>query len=115
MSAMSARARRRRPVRPVAVLVAALAGALALPQGAVADDPLSPISAEISRRHVEGLRRLQEWVRQPSIAAENRSMSEGCEPMMRLAREAGFDHVTRVDTDGHPGVFAMLDAGAERT
>jgi acetylornithine deacetylase/succinyl-diaminopimelate desuccinylase-like protein len=32
-----------------------------------------------------------------------------------LAREAGFQTVTRVATDGQPGVFATLDAGALRT
>jgi acetylornithine deacetylase/succinyl-diaminopimelate desuccinylase-like protein len=42
-------------------------------------------------------------------------MNEGCELMMRLAREAGFENVTRVPTDGQPSVFATLDAGAKRT
>ena len=58
---------------------------------------------------------LQDWIRQPSIAAENRGMTEGCDLMMRLLRDAGFDKVTKVPTDGHPGVFATLDAGASRT
>jgi acetylornithine deacetylase/succinyl-diaminopimelate desuccinylase-like protein len=35
--------------------------------------------------------------------------------MIRLARDAGFQSVTRVPTDGQPGVFATLDAGAPRT
>ena len=35
--------------------------------------------------------------------------------MMNLARDAGFQQVTRVDSDGKPGVFATLDAGAPRT
>jgi acetylornithine deacetylase/succinyl-diaminopimelate desuccinylase-like protein len=73
------------------------------------------IRAEIAKRHDESVRRLQEWVRQPSIAAENRGMTEGCDLMMRLARDAGFQNVTRVPTDGQPGVFATLDAGAPRT
>src|SRR5687767_7720170 len=42
-------------------------------------------------------------------------MDEGCELMMRMAREAGFQEATRIDTDGHPGMFATLDAGAART
>jgi acetylornithine deacetylase/succinyl-diaminopimelate desuccinylase-like protein len=54
-------------------------------------------------------------VRNPSIAAEDRAMDEGCELMMRMAREAGFQEATRIDTDGHPGMFATLDAGAART
>ena len=97
-------------------LAAALAFALASQHPSfAADDPLASIRAEIAKRHDEGVRRLQDWVRLPSIAAENRAMNEGCELMMRLAKEAGFDQVTRVPTDGHPGVFATLDAGAPRT
>src|SRR2546429_8582175 len=34
---------------------------------------------------------------------------------MRMAREAGFQRAARIATDGHPGVFATLDAGAPRT
>jgi acetylornithine deacetylase/succinyl-diaminopimelate desuccinylase-like protein len=79
------------------------------------DDTAADIQAEIVKRHGEGVQRLQEWVRQPSIAAENRGMTEGCEMMMRLAREAGFQSVARVPTDGQPAVFATLDAGAPRT
>src|SRR3989442_11364646 len=59
--------------------------------------------------------RLQQWIRQPSIAAENRGVSEGCDLAIRLLREAGFDRATRVPTDGQPGIFATLDAGAART
>jgi acetylornithine deacetylase/succinyl-diaminopimelate desuccinylase-like protein len=89
--------------------------ALATPRLARADDALAAVQAEIEKRHGEGVQRLQEWVRQPSIAAENRGMTEGCDLMMRLARDAGFQTVTRVPTDGQPGVFATLDAGAPRT
>jgi acetylornithine deacetylase/succinyl-diaminopimelate desuccinylase-like protein len=76
---------------------------------------LKPVLAEIDRRHDEAVRRLQAWVRQPAIAAENRGMEEGCRVMMQLLREAGFQTVTRMPTDGHPGVFATLDAGAPKT
>jgi acetylornithine deacetylase/succinyl-diaminopimelate desuccinylase-like protein len=94
---------------------AAAAASKAAPKAASGPDPRAAIKAEIARRHDEGVKRLQDWVKQPAIAAENRGMSEGCETMMRLAREAGFANVTRVDTDGHPGVFATLDAGAAKT
>jgi acetylornithine deacetylase/succinyl-diaminopimelate desuccinylase-like protein len=76
---------------------------------------LKAIQAEIDKRHDEAIHRLQDWIRQPSIAAENRGMTEGCDHMMRLLRDAGFDTVTKVPTDGHPGVFATLDAGAPKT
>lgn len=94
----------------------AATAALAWPRPGRADDSdLAAIRAEIEKRHGESVKRLQEWIRQPSIAAENRGVTEGCELMMRLLREAGFGQVTKVPTDGQPGVFATLDAGAPRT
>ena len=76
---------------------------------------LKTFETEIAKRHDEAVQRLQNWIRQPAIAAENRGMSEGCDLMMRMLRDAGFDKVTKVPTDGHPGVFATLDAGAPKT
>ena len=76
---------------------------------------LTPIFREIDRRHDEAVQRLQEWIRQPSIAAENRGMNEGCELTMRMLRDAGFQQVTKLPSDGQPGIFATLDAGAPRT
>jgi acetylornithine deacetylase/succinyl-diaminopimelate desuccinylase-like protein len=89
--------------------------AVAAPRFVFSADTPAGIQAEIEKRHAEGVQRLQEWVKQPSIAAENRGMTEGCELMMKLARDAGFQTVARVPTDGQPGVFATLDAGAPRT
>src|SRR2546426_4419389 len=81
-----------------------------------AQDPeIAPITAEIRKRHDEGVERLQQWIRQPSIAAENRGVNEGCELTMRMLREAGFGQITKLPTDGQPGIFATLDAGAPRT
>ena len=95
---------------------AAAAAALALPARSRADQSeLTPIFAQIDSRHDEAVQRLQEWIHQPSIAAENRGMSEGCDLTMRLFRDAGFDQVTKIPTDGQPGIFATLDAGAPRT
>ena len=73
------------------------------------------IASEIEKRHDESVERLQEWVKHPALAAEDRGMDEGCDLMMRLARDAGFQKTTRIETDGHPGVFATLDAGAATT
>jgi len=92
------------------------AAAFALPRPAQADArDLDGIRAQIDKHHDETVQRLQQWIRQPSIAAENRGVSEGCDLMMRLLREAGFGTVNRVPSDGQPGVFATLDAGASRT
>ncbi len=96
--------------------VAVSSAALALPRFAHSQAPdLKPVYAEIEKRHDEAVTRLQEWVRQPSIAAESRGMAEGCELTMRLLRDAGFGQVSRIPTDGQPGIFATLDAGAPRT
>jgi acetylornithine deacetylase/succinyl-diaminopimelate desuccinylase-like protein len=76
---------------------------------------LTAIRSEVAKRHDESIARLQHWIRNPSIAAENRGMNEGCELMMQMARDAGFQTAKRIDTDGHPGVFATLDAGAAKT
>jgi acetylornithine deacetylase/succinyl-diaminopimelate desuccinylase-like protein len=81
----------------------------------LADASLRGIASEIEKRHDESVKRLQEWVKHPALAAEDRGMDEGCERMIKMAREAGFQTATRVDTDGHPGVFATLDAGAPKT
>jgi acetylornithine deacetylase/succinyl-diaminopimelate desuccinylase-like protein len=97
-------------------LVAGSTALVSKRRASAADAPdLSQFRAEIEKHHDESVQRLQEWVRQPSIAAENRGMNEGCELAMRLLRDAGFDQVTKVSTDGQPGIFATLDAGAQRT
>jgi acetylornithine deacetylase/succinyl-diaminopimelate desuccinylase-like protein len=102
----------RRKLLGATALSAAAAG---LPRLARAQDPLAGLDATLAKQHDEGVKRLQAWIKQPAIAAENKGMAEGCELMMSLAREAGFGTVARVPTDGHPSVFATLDAGAPRT
>jgi acetylornithine deacetylase/succinyl-diaminopimelate desuccinylase-like protein len=80
-----------------------------------AADTLSDIRAEITKRHDEAVKRLQDWIALPSIAAENRNFPTGAEYMAKLARDAGFQQATVLNTDGKPGVFATLDAGAKKT
>jgi len=95
---------------------AASAAAIALPRLSFAEqNDLNPIWPQIEKHHDEAVKRLQEWIKQPSIAAENRGVNEGCELTMRFLREAGFGQVTKVPTDGQPGIFATLDAGAPTT
>ena len=107
-------------VRTVAVLTAALSLAAMAPAGvalakAAASDPFADIRREIAARHETSVKRLQDWIALPSIAAENLNSAEGAEYMATLARDAGFQNVTIVPTDGKPGVFATLDAGAQKT
>lgn len=99
-------------------LLGAAAGAatLAFPRMAAAyQDDLNAIRAQIEKQHAETVYRLQTWIRQPSIAAENRGMNEGCDLTMQMLRDAGFNQITKIPTDGQPGIFATLDAGAPRT
>jgi acetylornithine deacetylase/succinyl-diaminopimelate desuccinylase-like protein len=95
---------------PLVILVA-----LATAFSAGAAEDLAPIKAEIARRHDEAVKRLQDWIKLPSIAAENLNSAEGAEYMAKLAKEAGFQQATGIKTDGKPGVFATLDAGAKKT
>ena len=71
--------------------------------------------AQIPGMHAANVRRLQEWIALPSIAAENRNYPQGPEYMAKLARDAGFTGVEIVPTSGKPGVFGRIDAGAPTT
>ncbi|HEU5163617.1 MAG TPA: M20/M25/M40 family metallo-hydrolase [Thermoanaerobaculia bacterium] len=73
------------------------------------------VRAEVETRHDEAVKRLQDWIAIPSIAAENLNFPRGADYMAQLARDAGFQHVEVIETDGKPGVFATLDAGAPVT
>ena len=96
-------------------LVIAVALLVGVHNTCAAEGDLSAIKVEITKRHDEAVKRLQDWIRQVSIAAENRGYPDGAEYMAKLAREAGFQYATVINTDGKPGVFARLDAGAPKT
>src|SRR3954452_4880959 len=89
--------------------------ALATAFSSRAAEDLGPIKQEITKRHDEAVKRLQDWIKLPSIAAENLNSAEGAEYMAKLAKDAGFQQATVIQTDGKPGVFATLDAGAKKT
>ncbi len=76
---------------------------------------LTSVRAAIERQRAEAIKRLQTWIALPSIAAENRNMPEGAQLMIELLKDAGFQSAKVIKTDGQPGVFATLDAGAQRT
>ena len=104
-------------MRPLIIAAALAPVALGLCPGANAQPSAdhAAIQAEIGKRHDESVKRLQEWIALPSIAAENRNFPQGADYMAKLARDAGFQQATVIDTDGKPGVFATLDAGAAKT
>ena len=80
-----------------------------------ADPDLAEIRREVAKRHDEAVQRLRNWIAAPSIAAEKRGYPDGARLMAQLARDAGFQKATVIETDGKPGVFATLDAGAAKT
>src|SRR5260370_42565798 len=95
-----------------AFLQGAAAGAAVLAStrrvsGADSSD-LKTVQAEIEKHHDESVRRLQEWIKQPSIAAENRGMTDGCDLTMRLLRHAGVGKLSKVSTDAHPRLYPPL-------
>ena len=96
----------------VAALAALPAAALAA-AGQSADK--AAVLAQIPKMHAENIKRLQEWIALPSIAAENRNYPQGPEYMAQLARAAGFSAVKLMPTSGKPGVFGRIDAGARTT
>jgi acetylornithine deacetylase/succinyl-diaminopimelate desuccinylase-like protein len=100
-----------------AAMVFTLALMMTIP-GAIparAADDFADVKKEIAARHDEAVKRLQDWIALPSIAAESLNSAAGAERMAQLARDAGFQQVKIVATDGKPGVFATLDAGAKQS
>ena len=76
---------------------------------------LQPVYQQITKQHAGSIERLQKWIALPSIAADGLNPEEGVQRMIDLAKEAGFQRAERIPTDGKPGVFATLDAGAKKT
>lgn len=94
---------------------AALGAAMAMPGAALAKDDMAVLKKTIADGHDAAIKRLRDWIALPTIAAENRNAKEGAAYMAELAREAGFQKVEIVPTDGLPGVFATMDNGAKKT
>jgi len=79
------------------------------------DADKSAVLAQIPKMHDANVKRLQDWIALPSIAAENRNFPQGPEYMANLARDAGFTGVRLIPTSGKPGVFGRIDSGAKTT
>src|SRR5471030_2259185 len=85
------------------LLLAAAAGAtLALPRRVLSvagkagerafGGDLTAVRAAIEKQRPDAIKRLQNWIALPSIAAENRNMKEGVQMMIDLLKEAGFQN-----------------------
>ena len=98
--------------------VAALALALGGGSAAVAkpgDPGREKVVAAIRADHDASVERLRAWIKLPTIANMNINHREGAEFMKKLVLDAGFSQAKVIPTDGVPGVFATLDAGAKET
>src|SRR5688500_5333990 len=92
-------------------LVASLLAASTIPASAETPNR-GELAASVKASHAANLKRLQDWIALPTIAAEKVGTPQGAEHMRQLLLEAGFQQAKIVPTAGLPGVFATLDAGA---
>jgi acetylornithine deacetylase/succinyl-diaminopimelate desuccinylase-like protein len=82
---------------------------------AISDRDRKALKSAVDACFDSAIRRIQDWVRLPTIAAEKVNIEEGADYMAQLATDAGFRKVRKVPTGGSPAVFGVLDAGAKRT
>ncbi len=106
--------RNRRMTVVVAVAMLGLAAALPV-TAAPGDKGRDKVAAAIRADHDAAIGRLREWIALPTIANMGVNHREGAEHMRKLALDAGFQQAKIIPTDGVPGVFATLDAGAKET
>jgi acetylornithine deacetylase/succinyl-diaminopimelate desuccinylase-like protein len=97
-----------------AAVFAALLAGVSIPSSAETPNR-TQLASSVKSSHAVNLKRLQDWIAQPTIAAERVNIDGGAEYMRGLLLDAGFQQAKIVQTDGVPGVFATLDAGAPKT
>ena len=103
-------------MRNLVKLAAAVAACGILAAPAFAETPnRGQLEQAVKSAHADNLKRLQDWIALPTIAAEQRNTPQGAEYMRQLLLDAGFQQAKLVSTDGIPGVFATLDSGAPTT
>src|SRR3979490_815793 len=73
------------------------------------------VLAQIPTMHAANVKRLQDWIGLPSIAAANRTFPQGPQQRETLAAGAGFREVKLRPPAGKRGVFGKIDAGARTT
>ena len=90
---------------------AVLAAAPSLVMAAAASADKSAVLAQIPQQHAGNIKRLQDWIALPSIAAENRNYPQGAQYMAKLATEAGMSGVKIIPTSGKPGAQTPENRG----
>ena len=102
-------------MRKFCLLAAAAAIVSAPVMAAPSASERAALSSAVKAGHAASVKRLQDWIALPTIANMNLNHKEGADYMRRLALDAGFQQAKVISTDGVPGVFATLDAGAPTT
>ncbi len=87
----------------------------ASPAFAASKPDLAAVRKQLAAQHDANVQRLRDWIALPSIAAEKLNYPQGADYMAKLLLDAGFDSAEVIPTEGKPGVFATLDAGAPKT
>ena len=73
------------------------------------------IYAYIDSHQAEHLAKLQRWLRQPSVSAQNQGITQMAELVRSDLQALGCGESAVVRTSGHPGVWAYCDEGAPKT
>lgn len=96
-------------------VTALISSALVASSATAATPNRAELAAAVKSEHAANVKRLQEWIANPTIAAEKVNVDKGAEYMRQLLLDSGFQQAKIIPTDGVPGVFATLDAGAPTT
>lgn len=88
---------------------------LAAPAGLVEDvlesQAVKKIHKYIEEHKEEHVRKIQEFLRQPSVSSWNMGIRECAEMLADYFRKLGCKEVELVKTDGNPGIWAYYDSG----
>ncbi len=69
----------------------------------------------IDKHYEDHVKKLQEFVRQPSISAENRGVRECAELIKKYLTDLGCKDARLVETSGHPVVYGNYHAATDKT
>ncbi|MFQ5926478.1 MAG: hypothetical protein ACE5MH_03495, partial [Terriglobia bacterium] len=73
------------------------------------------IHQHIDANQAAHITKIQEYLRQPSISAQNIGIRECAELTRQYLAALGCQETEIVPTSGHPGVWGTYDAGARKT
>lgn len=75
----------------------------------------SRLEAHLKRNFTRDVKRVQRFVRQPSVSGEGLGIRECARLVAKSLEDAGAGPVELVETEGNPVVYGELDAGARHT